>query len=712
MIPALFNGIQCVAKRGDNRFSLSIRRLFQLILIPLIAACTFLISPVFASEVDSLRNSSHVTSWAYFRAPSSTLWFISNSSGETYGLGRNNSGISAWVEIANGQTVAHLDSLNKSVALNANTATLTPSNAFAATSLVDGTIQQVSGNTANQWAALIAGKTLPMDWYFFQVASTGQWWIVSTNAPSGTPGQILRLKLNAANTQYDWQEPRDASGAIVDTSTWTREFFQEGGVWKVRFRTSTAPADDHGKTMATATVIQENSMTNGNIEVSGDVDFFRINVTSSGTLTVGVGVSGANMSLLASSGQVLVSGGSFGSVSQTVSPGTYYVSVSRALGGTGTYTLSSWLVANAPSRAVLLLHGMNSQPEKWNALVDSRWGGDCKIIYNGVIQSPGIGRVDSGGAVCYRVKFGAFDLGGLTGLFSNITCANDGRYVYASPKQGCEGDYTRIFTSGGNDIGVEVQRAVAAIRAHLASLASSPKPTQIVLLGHSRGGLAARSFLQRPGTSPDISAVVGLITTGTPHKGSPLGRMYKRLKDSCITSDSPNQNPGCAADWNVVGFLLGPTFVTSQGIDLRTPVVGLLSPESQDILDLNTTKQVLLNRGIFIRKLAYKGEDLGHLFEASDVVYHAFNSRGFQLSNEGKSSVLCTPVQVPLAPVCAATEWAADMVGDGIVPYVSQSDAGIGGLLLPTPGSGILHTDEAGGTWELNDALNMSGTWR
>ncbi|MBZ0092149.1 MAG: M23 family metallopeptidase [Sulfuricellaceae bacterium] len=201
-----------------------------------IAACAFF-SPVSAlaqqSEVDSLLNSSHVTSWAYFRDTGQSIWYISEAAGTTYGLGLNNSGHSSWVALANQASVANLDFLNKKVSLSSSTAALTPSSSYLAISLVGGEANQtVYGSTANQWANLIAGNTLNMEWYFFQVASTGKWYIVLIN---GTDSTILRLQLNAAKNQYDWQKPLDASGVAVDTSNWTKTFFQENGVWKVRF---------------------------------------------------------------------------------------------------------------------------------------------------------------------------------------------------------------------------------------------------------------------------------------------------------------------------------------------------------------------------------------------------------------------------------------------------------------------------------------------
>lgn len=216
------------------------------LLMLFVAVSSFLISPVLASasEVDSLLNSSHVTSWAYYRDPGQSIWYISEPGGTTYGLGRNNSGHASWVAIANQGPVANLDFLNKKVSLSSSTAALTPSDSYLAISLVYGEANEiVYGPTANQWANLIAGKTclnggttcLNMEWYFFRVESTGIWYIILVN---GTDSTILRLGLNAAMNQYDWQKPLDASGVGVDTANWTKTFFQENGIWKVRFTTA------------------------------------------------------------------------------------------------------------------------------------------------------------------------------------------------------------------------------------------------------------------------------------------------------------------------------------------------------------------------------------------------------------------------------------------------------------------------------------------
>jgi murein DD-endopeptidase MepM/ murein hydrolase activator NlpD len=189
------------------------------------------------AETDSILNASHVTSWAYFRDPindvANKIWYIANPAGTTYGLGRNNIGHSAWLSIANNQGVATLDFQNRKVSLLSNVVALTSPTEYSAISLVGGEgASQVTGNTANRWASLIAGSTINLDWYFFRVESTGFWYIVSL---SGANSTILRLQLNASLDNYDWQKPLDGAGLPVDTANWTKDFYQDNGVWKVRF---------------------------------------------------------------------------------------------------------------------------------------------------------------------------------------------------------------------------------------------------------------------------------------------------------------------------------------------------------------------------------------------------------------------------------------------------------------------------------------------
>lgn len=190
-------------------------------------------------EIDSLLNASHKTSWAYFQDPNKASWYISNARGTTYGLGLNNSGHSAWVTLADGNPIADLDFVNKTVSLSKFSSR---SDSFLAISLVGGEeTQTVFRNTANLWSSFITEKKVAMDWYFFMVDSTKKWYIVPASSLS-FKSVIKRLELNSSQSQYAWQLPRDGSGSGVDVNTdggnLIKTFFKDplDGSWRVIFR--------------------------------------------------------------------------------------------------------------------------------------------------------------------------------------------------------------------------------------------------------------------------------------------------------------------------------------------------------------------------------------------------------------------------------------------------------------------------------------------
>jgi hypothetical protein len=97
---------------------------------------------------------------------------------------------------------------------------------------------------------------------------------------------------------------------------------------------ASTPTDDHAGYLEGATVVQPTSSTPGRIETLGDQDYFRINVTSSGSLTVSTtGNTDTYGYLLNSSGQQLDEADDVPStqrnfsMTQTVTAGTYYVRV-------------------------------------------------------------------------------------------------------------------------------------------------------------------------------------------------------------------------------------------------------------------------------------------------------------------------------------------------------------------------------------------------
>lgn len=159
----------------------------------------------------------------------------------------------------------------------------------------------------------------------FEVFSNATWtwtdnaaWVTSSEATSQSGNQVFSFSTQA-NTG---SSSRPATITLTSGSlTATHYITQEG-----------TTTDDHGNSTSTATVVGQNSTTNGRIEASGDNDFFRINVTGPGTLVVGTtGTMDSYGHLLNSSGAELAynddsSGLNFG-ISYTVTAGTYYVRV-------------------------------------------------------------------------------------------------------------------------------------------------------------------------------------------------------------------------------------------------------------------------------------------------------------------------------------------------------------------------------------------------
>ncbi len=111
--------------------------------------------------------------------------------------------------------------------------------------------------------------------------------------------------------------------------------------------TVTQDGADHGNSIATATLIDQDSTTAGSIETAGDNDYFRINVTGRGILTVGTAGSTDTMGyLLDAAGAQLAAdddGGDYYNfqISHAVTAGTYYVRVRAYDIDTGAYQLVS-----------------------------------------------------------------------------------------------------------------------------------------------------------------------------------------------------------------------------------------------------------------------------------------------------------------------------------------------------------------------------------
>ncbi len=338
-------------------------------------------------------------------------------------------------------------------------------------------------------------------------------------------------------------------------------------------------------------------------------------------------------------------------------------------------------------KVLLLLHGMNSDPNTWNDLVALRFNNSCATIANGVLLESSVPNPQA--VLCYRVSFGSFDpISGRVGLEGITT---------ASP---LSGDFSTL-----TQLGREVKRAVNG-------LVNNYGHAEIVLVAHSRGGLAARAFLQS--ASQAKANVLGLLTTGTPHRGSQLGRVYKYLKTNTRATCA---GQACDADWRVVDFLRGER--TCVGVanpdrfDVRRPTVKDLADDSRVLGELNQGIN-LLPTTLQYGQIVYKKLDLG-IFLITDLpfvdAYSIFDRAGKtdvcdQVSKEAEMFMLgdLPPSQYP---------------GDGVIPVAGQRYFNLSGF----PGdpaklhrlrveSGVLHTEETSQEADISKVLtDMMGTW-
>jgi pimeloyl-ACP methyl ester carboxylesterase len=332
-----------------------------------------------------------------------------------------------------------------------------------------------------------------------------------------------------------------------------------------------------------------------------------------------------------------------------------------------------------PAKVVLLLHGMNSDLTTWNKLVANNAGFDGSC---GNTKAPDFLKApiqpNSEGVYCMRFNFGGFDRTATApkGLDKKI-CSEVG---------GCKGDYSTF-----ESLGREVASAIGRIRARLGA------QVQIVLLGHSRGGLAARVLLQ--GTEPFKNNVVGLITTGTPHAGTPLGRYYDYMAKSCLPESRYSgffDFRDCADDWDFVNQIknLG-------SLDLKAPTIGFLSEVSLAINALNTKVSAVPN--IQITQLSYNDIKFGCL--RGDLP--PLNSeKGCGYDIFGKI-IRYKPSSVGLNAVLNGRARDA-LKGDGIVPITSQKMTKLNAWKPPVKDYSKLsrvHVVETGQIFDLTTAL-------
>ncbi|ESS71284.1 peptidase domain-containing protein [Methyloglobulus morosus KoM1] len=330
-----------------------------------------------------------------------------------------------------------------------------------------------------------------------------------------------------------------------------------------------------------------------------------------------------------------------------------------------------------PAKVVLLLHGMTSNQSTWNNLVNNQAGfdGRCKnprILNFSTVKLPR----NSEGIYCMRFNFGSLDrISTAPKGLDNSSCSRAG---------GCSGDYSTFDT-----LGEEIASVIDRIKSRLGP------DTQVVLLGHSRGGVAARAFLQSD--SPAKTNVVGLITTGTPHAGSPLGRYYAYMNKNCLPESNFNSifdNSDCAQDWRFTNLIIKKI----GDINLKIPTINFLSDSSTEITTLNANVDKL--PAIKFTQIVYDKLNFGCL---GGGFFDTETSCGFNMftnaagpSDAGLNTILNGRAR-------------SSFVGDGIVPVVSQRMSGLVGWNQPIRNfryTKRIHTAEPKRVLDLSRALN------
>ena len=340
--------------------------------------------------------------------------------------------------------------------------------------------------------------------------------------------------------------------------------------------------------------------------------------------------------------------------------GTFYVRLTTQF-STGSINRDYTYKAAKIPRVLLFLHGMNSTPGTWSVTRADLNLGTMPTIKNGVASATATADPGGKNIYAYGVTFGAFDVTSKRKGLEGVAGATN----YAT-----RGDF-ETFTN----LGTEINAAIGRI------LALHPK-AEIILVGHSRGGLAGRAFLQDPASkAASKAAVKGFVTIGTPHLGSRFGRLNAWL---ATHPRDPLNHATESADWQVADAIL-----TNGSLDVRRPTVDDLSDLSSSIVALKTSATAL-PATISYYGIAYNGYSLGTL----DPSYNIFTG--------------LLPFVPPFTADCktnllSAGKTPANYLGDGIVPTTSQKFPGKTSLQIS---KNMLHNDE---TDQSTDILNGLG---
>lgn len=311
-------------------------------------------------------------------------------------------------------------------------------------------------------------------------------------------------------------------------------------------------------------------------------------------------------------------------------PGVYYiVATTYQSGSVGRFDLATDFSAGAET-ITLFLHGLNSDSDTWDQLNKDAYSGQCQKIWAGAIVEDYVPQ-----APCYLYTF--------------------------SGRRDESGDF---WPNGDGatfeDLGKEVGIVVDWIR-------SRHNLKVLILAGHSRGGLAARAYLQSSELMQRLLFRVGLVTIGTPHLGSPFGRVRSWL--SAFGKKLSDEHCGWMPE-SKLRFAFAPSTGYLATAHNAFKVPSLDAPVSKAIRDLNARAAVLSNRvdlfGEIRSNLTKFGENLGDFpGDNREAVLDASTLIGCIAKDDAEKQTILDYIQLNIPET-----WLNE--GDGIVPFESQ----------------------------------------
>ena len=224
-----------------------------------------------------------------------------------------------------------------------------------------GNASVTEGNTLT-FTVRLSGITTQRETYYYSAyngtAESGDYAAADEQAvqvPSGSNSFTIQVRTNQdADTDDETLYLYVTSSRNHPNSTPGSSQYRATGT----IRDDDSSTDDHSNTRSGATSLSVGGSQSGQIETGNDVDYFRVQVSGSGELTVYTTGSLDTVGRLEnSSGSSLSNDDDSGNnsnfrIAQTVSTGTYYVKVESYESNTGSYTLHASFSATSPTPQV------------------------------------------------------------------------------------------------------------------------------------------------------------------------------------------------------------------------------------------------------------------------------------------------------------------------------------------------------------------------